>query len=47
MESDDGSQSHVYGEWPEPGTDDDGKIKLAEQVGIHESDGTAGFCACS
>lgn len=25
-------QSHVYGDWPPPGTDDDGKRRLAEQV---------------
>ena len=28
----DGAQSHVYGDWPEPGTQDDDKIRLAEQV---------------
>lgn len=28
----DGSQAHVYGNWPEPGTDDEGKKKLADQV---------------
>lgn len=28
----DGAQTHVYGNWPEPGTDDDGKKKLADQV---------------
>lgn len=27
-----GSQSHVYGGWPEAGTEDDGKKLLAEQV---------------
>lgn len=27
-----GSQKHVYSNWPEPGTDDDGKRNLAEQV---------------
>lgn len=26
------SQTHVYGDWPLPGTDDDGKRQLAEQV---------------
>jgi hypothetical protein len=28
----DGAQQHVYGNWPEPGTDDDGKVRLADQV---------------
>jgi hypothetical protein len=28
----DGSQRHVYGGWPEPGTEDDGKRALADQV---------------
>lgn len=28
----DGSQSHVYSDWPEPGTQDDDKRRLAEQV---------------
>ena len=27
-----GYQSHVYGDWPEPGTQDDDKRRLAEQV---------------
>jgi hypothetical protein len=27
-----GAQMHVYSKWPEPGTDDEGKRKLAEQV---------------
>ena len=26
------SQRHVFGDWPPPGTDDDNKIRLAEQV---------------
>lgn len=30
----DESQSHVFGGWPPPGTDDDNKIRLAEQVRI-------------
>jgi hypothetical protein len=30
----DASQSHVLADWPPPGTDDDGKIRLAEQVSI-------------
>lgn len=30
----DGYQSHVYGDWPEPGTQDDDKRRLAEQVGL-------------
>lgn len=29
---DDGAQKHVYADWPEPGTDDEGKRRLAEQV---------------
>jgi len=29
---DDGSQKHVYSDWPEPGTDDEGKRKIADQV---------------
>lgn len=32
IENDDGSQKHVYANWPEPGIDDDGKRRLAEQV---------------
>lgn len=28
----DGAQQHVYGNWPPPGTDDEGKKRLAEQV---------------
>lgn len=32
IEQDDGSQKHVYCDWPEPGTDDEGKRKLADQV---------------
>ena len=28
----DGYQAHVYGDWPEAGTDDEGKKRLAEQV---------------
>ena len=32
IDSDDGSQKHVYTNWPEPGIDDDGKRQLAEQV---------------
>lgn len=32
VEHDDGSQSHVYADWPEPGTDDEGKKQLGEQV---------------
>lgn len=27
-----GAQEHVYANWPDKGTDDEGKIKLAEQV---------------
>lgn len=27
-------QKHVYDEWPEAGTDDEGKIQLAEQVSL-------------
>lgn len=27
-----GAQEHVYKDWPEAGTDDEGKIKLTEQV---------------
>ncbi|KAL3907296.1 MAG: hypothetical protein SGARI_003602, partial [Bacillariaceae sp.] len=35
VESDpDGYQAHVYGDWPEAGTDDEGKKRLAEQVGV-------------
>ena len=30
----DGSQSHVYGEWPEAGTQDEDKQRLAEQVSV-------------
>ena len=29
-----GAQEHVYANWPTKGTDDEGKIKLAEQVRI-------------
>lgn len=32
IEHDDGAQKHVYADWPEPGTDDEGKRRLAEQV---------------
>jgi hypothetical protein len=31
-EDTDGAQRHVYAEWPEPGTEDEGKIQLADQV---------------
>ena len=35
MESDvDKSQVHIYGDWPEPGVNDDDKRRLAEQVCI-------------
>ena len=27
-----GAQRHVYGNWPEAGNDDEGKVRLAEQV---------------
>lgn len=27
-----GAQGHVYKDWPEAGTEDEGKVKLAEQV---------------
>lgn len=30
----DGSQTHVYGGWPEAGTEDDGKKRLADQVSV-------------
>jgi hypothetical protein len=36
----DGSQSHVYGSWPAAGVDDEGKKRLAEQVG------TCSYCSC-
>lgn len=39
IENDDGAQKHVYSGWPEPGTDDDGKRRLADQVRIT-------FCKC-
>ncbi len=29
-----GAQTHVYADWPEKGTDDEGKTKLSEQVSI-------------
>jgi hypothetical protein len=40
VEHDDGegSQRHVYADWPEPGTDDDGKRQLAEQVRVCNAD---------
>lgn len=28
------AQTHVYGNWPEKGTDDEGKAKIAEQVSV-------------
>jgi hypothetical protein len=31
-EDTDGAQRHVYGDWPEPGHEDEGKIQLADQV---------------
>jgi len=31
-DAEDGAQRHVYGDWPLPGTDDEGKKRLAEQV---------------
>ena len=37
----DGSQQHVYADWPEPGTDDDGKRRLGDQVML-----SAGFSKC-
>lgn len=44
IESDvNGAQRHVYADWPEAGVDDEGKIRLAEQVGslhIASSSGT-------
>mmetsp|Transcript_22501 Transcript_22501/g.31562 ORF Transcript_22501/g.31562 Transcript_22501/m.31562 type:complete len:709 (-) Transcript_22501:250-2376(-) len=30
--NDDGSQAHVYSDWPEAGVEDEGKVKLAEQL---------------
>jgi len=30
-----GDQEHVYGNWPEAGTDDEDKLQLAEQVRIN------------
>ena len=34
----DKSQRHVYADWPEPGTDDEGKQRLSEQVsGLSDS----------
>lgn len=32
MTSGHNGQRHVYGDWPEAGVDDEGKIALAEQV---------------
>mmetsp|Transcript_38416 Transcript_38416/g.43856 ORF Transcript_38416/g.43856 Transcript_38416/m.43856 type:complete len:680 (-) Transcript_38416:69-2108(-) len=32
IERDDGSQRHIYSNWPEPGIDDEGKRKLADQI---------------
>jgi hypothetical protein len=32
VKNDDGSQKHVYANWPEPGIEDDGKKRLSEQV---------------
>ena len=29
-----GAQTHVYNDWPAPGTDDEGKKRLADQVGF-------------
>lgn len=31
----DGAQEHVYANWPQAGTDDDGKQRLAEQVSVN------------
>lgn len=31
-----GAQTHVYGDWPEPGVDDEGKKKLVEQVRLNK-----------
>lgn len=31
----DGSQSHVYSDWPEAGVQDDDKRRLADQVSVH------------
>lgn len=28
----DGAQRHIYADWPEAGNDDEGKVRLAEQV---------------
>ena len=33
-----GAQAHVYGDWPEPGVDDEGKKNLAEQVCLSMSE---------
>ena len=47
MEHDtDGAQAHVYANWPDPGTDDEGKRLLAEQVrACVAACWCCGFCA--
>lgn len=45
IESDDGSQAHVYSNWPEAGTDDEGKIRLADQLADLDASYPGGLAA--
>jgi UDP-sugar pyrophosphorylase len=40
-----GAQRHVYGDWPPPGTDDEGKVRLAEQLADLDSSYPGGLPA--
>lgn len=42
----DGAQQHVYGNWPEPGTDDAGKVRLADQVRVVGDETTTLITSC-
>jgi len=40
-----GAQEHVYGNWPEVGSDDDGKVQLAEQLADLDTSYPGGLAA--
>eukprot|EP00566_Odontella_aurita_P007124 CAMPEP_0113539968 /NCGR_PEP_ID=MMETSP0015_2-20120614/8219_1 /TAXON_ID=2838 /ORGANISM="Odontella" /LENGTH=741 /DNA_ID=CAMNT_0000439719 /DNA_START=323 /DNA_END=2548 /DNA_ORIENTATION=- /assembly_acc=CAM_ASM_000160 len=47
IESDEGrgAQRHVYGDWPEPGTEDEGKVRLGEQLADLDASYPGGLAA--
>eukprot|EP00543_Licmophora_paradoxa_P005492 CAMPEP_0202442046 /NCGR_PEP_ID=MMETSP1360-20130828/1534_1 /ASSEMBLY_ACC=CAM_ASM_000848 /TAXON_ID=515479 /ORGANISM="Licmophora paradoxa, Strain CCMP2313" /LENGTH=658 /DNA_ID=CAMNT_0049057289 /DNA_START=100 /DNA_END=2076 /DNA_ORIENTATION=+ len=45
IENDDGSQAHVYSGWPEAGIDDEGKIRLADQLADLDASYPGGLAA--